>query len=1037
MFDAPQPSASTGSAPKKPALLLATLFCLTLAFATTPAQALDHVGIFWDTDYTQTTLTQDPVPGSATGYLVITDPSVAGGIVGWELCAEKTGGGFIYSWTLAGQAFNLESEPCFSVAVAEPLLPVGNTILLATFQTYLSNGEPASFYLDHIPSPQGGQMSYIPASDTRYPIELTTTTGSGPVARIVTNAPWAIFNTQALDFGVRPINGAVAGNIVVENGGGGDLELDINLSQDCAGFALSGVSGPVTVPAGASLVVPVTFTPLAVQAYSCSVSFGGTLPLVTLDGMGRLANYQYTLYTDRDFGELFVGDTRDMNVVIRNTGYDPIPIVPDLLGCGSDFAIVSGGEPATLDRLEAQSVVVRFQPTTADTFACALSFGPGIDQVGLLGSARASGFYYTAPTEVDFGTREAGLTVGRTVSVRNTGTIGFTVAPALVGCGDDFTITSGSQVATVNPGYTRQIVVQFQPGSEGDFACALALGPLLPEVQLFGHGDPPTARWSVSPTAVNFPSTITGEMREMVVQVTNTGIINLGLDVQLSNTDPEFTLVEGEGLLVLEPSLAHQVRIRFQPNSPGQFAGVLDLGAPIPPVNITGNGLAPVDSCEVSVPDLNFGNALVSVPVTRSVVVRNRGNQPLVLAPVSDSSHFSVSVSPFTLQPGSSRTLSVTFLAADLGPYEGHISLGSDFCSEITCRGSVILPLDPGPDGVGIFFDESWSVNEAYPTVSTPFPAYVVLFNPSASSPIAGWDCRIEIAGQVFILAQTYPTNAINVGSGPDYLVGYATPLPWAPAVKLLTFQLLTISSSEAINFSLGPVATPSVPGQMSWSTETYNSFVRMNTTTGVPVVATIYAAAPVGIAAPSPLLSRQDGQVHLTWPAPLRPGSSCHVYRRAATRLEERLTDQPLDAGVGNLEFTDNPAGFDAGTTLFYSYSVVVDGVEEARSPEVEYTFDAPRILASRLLPNVPNPFNPSTRIRFELARESEVQVSVFDVTGRLVKVLENSSLAAGEYSRTWQGRDESGRPVASGAYYVRLVMDNMVDHQKIMLLK
>jgi flagellar hook assembly protein FlgD len=66
-----------------------------------------------------------------------------------------------------------------------------------------------------------------------------------------------------------------------------------------------------------------------------------------------------------------------------------------------------------------------------------------------------------------------------------------------------------------------------------------------------------------------------------------------------------------------------------------------------------------------------------------------------------------------------------------------------------------------------------------------------------------------------------------------------------------------------------------------------------------------------------------------------------------------------------------------------------------------------------------------------------TDVQVSIFDVSGRLVKVLEKGNLAAGEYSRIWQGRDEGGRPVASGAYYVPLVVDNMIDHRKIMLLK
>jgi len=92
---------------------------------------------------------------------------------------------------------------------------------------------------------------------------------------------------------------------------------------------------------------------------------------------------------------------------------------------------------------------------------------------------------------------------------------------------------------------------------------------------------------------------------------------------------------------------------------------------------------------------------------------------------------------------------------------------------------------------------------------------------------------------------------------------------------------------------------------------------------------------------------------------------------------------------------------------------------------------------LTTRLLPNVPNPFNPMTEIRFELARPQRTRVAVYDVTGRLVKVLADGRLEAGAHIRIWQGRDSGDRQVPSGAYYVRLETDSTVDHHKIMLLK
>jgi hypothetical protein len=74
------------------------------------------------------------------------------------------------------------------------------------------------------------------------------------------------------------------------------------------------------------------------------------------------------------------------------------------------------------------------------------------------------------------------------------------------------------------------------------------------------------------------------------------------------------------------------------------------------------------------------------------------------------------------------------------------------------------------------------------------------------------------------------------------------------------------------------------------------------------------------------------------------------------------------------------------------------------------------------RLLPVLPNPFQRSATIRFDLPRASAVDLRVFDVAGRLVKTLENSRHEAGAYELQWDGRDAAGSSVAPGVYFVRL---------------
>ncbi len=73
--------------------------------------------------------------------------------------------------------------------------------------------------------------------------------------------------------------------------------------------------------------------------------------------------------------------------------------------------------------------------------------------------------------------------------------------------------------------------------------------------------------------------------------------------------------------------------------------------------------------------------------------------------------------------------------------------------------------------------------------------------------------------------------------------------------------------------------------------------------------------------------------------------------------------------------------------------------------------------------LGNYPNPFNPSTTIRFRLPAYQDVRLVIYNERGQLVRNLVNETLAAGEYDVVWQGLDQRGRPVSSGIYFYRLL--------------
>ena len=90
-----------------------------------------------------------------------------------------------------------------------------------------------------------------------------------------------------------------------------------------------------------------------------------------------------------------------------------------------------------------------------------------------------------------------------------------------------------------------------------------------------------------------------------------------------------------------------------------------------------------------------------------------------------------------------------------------------------------------------------------------------------------------------------------------------------------------------------------------------------------------------------------------------------------------------------------------------------------------------------TELFANQPNPFNPSTTIRYSLEAAGSVRLLVYDTTGRRVRSLVQGSESAGEHSVAFDGRDDRGDVLASGVYFYRLEAGSVVKTRKMVLLK
>ena len=925
-------------------LRTAVAVLLLLAGATSAsAFTSDTVGIFWD-DNNATNQTDTSAPNEVvTGHLVILEPSSGGGILAWECRLEVTGPAIFLSWNLAGQTINLLTPPQFTVGLASPLPPGAATTVL-DFQLLVSEVLPVTIALrpTFVPS-LPGEMAYIGNDNSEQLVPMRPWTGTAVVATVNQGIPVPSVTPQALRFDPVPLGGTANQTLRVTNVGGGVLPLEIALDCLAPGFSWRGSSGSTGLTGGQSLVLQIFFTPQQLGPAECTLHLGNGVP--------------------------------------------DVPI------------LASGREPITS---------------------------------------------WSDPSDVYFGNRAVGSSTVRSTSLRNTGEVPFAVdVQWLDPCGD-FEITAGGGPRMLQPGQYADVSVQFAPDAPGAAACTLSFGPGLPEARVTGTAIYGAPDYTIEPSAYEFPVTDLGATRSQAIRVTNTGPYPFALVPDLVAPSAAFSVAGAGDPVEVAPADHFDIMVTFAPTEIALYEAELFIGAGLPTVALSGIGGQELSLCSVSAAALSFSVPFFGESDSRLLTVGNLGNVPLELAPAFDAPGFSASPAAATVPPGGVQDLLITFAPTFYGQVSAVLTLGPEACTTVALTGETVTDITPGENLIGFFFDEAFTAIEtgigAPPNV---VPVHLALTNPSDASGIAAWECRVAVHGAAQILSWDLAGNAINIAdpnSPNEFTVGIGLePLPYDPSgILLATFQILVQDPDpDNVWLELHPKFTPSLPHLMAWVPwGDLNLLLPMLPFTGQPKVAWFTSDVSVGIEMPAPLAVQTAGEVALEWPVRIDGVDGFHVYRHDPDGRENRLTLAMLPATTATVRFTDRPQ-FPAGTILAYSYAALRNGVEQGRSPATVVAVSELPVQSTRLLGNVPNPFNPETRIRFRLAEGGPARVTVFDVTGRRVCTLVDGDLPAGENEVLWNGRDDAGRNLSSGAYYVQLDADGQRDHRKILLLK
>lgn len=173
-------------------------------------------------------------------------------------------------------------------------------------------------------------------------------------------------------------------------------------------------------------------------------------------------------------------------------------------------------------------------------------------------------------------------------------------------------------------------------------------------------------------------------------------------------------------------------------------------------------------------------------------------------------------------------------------------------------------------------------------------------------------------------------------------------------------------------------------------------------------------------------------------------------AYYGQSTNYRQTVKIFDITTGAAILELNE--------TNYYYSYPTLYDlnsdGVIECVITRYEYPNFAqydllvyntgvsgvganPIPLNFKLEQNFPNPFNPSTTIKFFIDEKAKVKINIFNSAGELVNSIGNKIMSAGEHEILWNGTDSKGMRVPTGVYFYQIFANQKSETKKMILLQ
>ncbi len=417
--------------------------------------------------------------------------------------------------------------------------------------------------------------------------------------------PEISLSTTSLNLGGVLVGSTSSQSVLLTNSGTADLSIS-QISAKGTGFAATGLALPVTVPAGQSVSLAVSFSPLTAGSATGSVtvlSNAANTPSAkfALTGAGTAQTLHLSASASNlNFGNILVGTTSSSSpVTYTNTGNTSVSI-SQVKVTGSGFTAGGIPVPSSLAPGQMATLMVSFDPSvtgaatgSVSVVSNATNSPASIDLAGSGVQPQLS----LQPGNVAFGNVPVGSTNTQTMTISNPGTATLNISQSSLS-GAGFSITGLTLPLNIAPGTMSSFTLSYTPAGAGTVSGTLRLVSNAPgspaNFVLSGSGVAQTSQLSASPVSLSFASTTVGSSSaSQTVTLSNTGNAAVTIS-QLTSSSTAFSVTGLSLPLNLAAGQFTNFSVLFAPLTAGSLSGSVSVAstATNSPTTIALSGLA-------------------------------------------------------------------------------------------------------------------------------------------------------------------------------------------------------------------------------------------------------------------------------------------------------------------------------------------------------------------------------------------------------------------------------------------------------------